>query len=53
MYFDTKMEGVISCGITGFPTTLFVSADGEVLLGLSSYLSKEQIMDMAKCMIGE
>ena len=53
VYFDTKMEGVISCGITGFPTTLFVSADGEVLLGLSSYLSKEQIMDMANSMIGE
>lgn len=53
VYFDTQMEGVISCGVTGFPSTLFVSADGEVLLGWPSYLSGDRLMEMAKSMISE
>lgn len=53
VYFDTQGEAVINCGVRGFPTTLFVSSTGEVLLGLSSYLSKEQIVEMAASMIGE
>lgn len=53
VYFDTKREGVISCGVTGFPSTLFVAADGEVLLGWPSYISGERLMEMAKAMISE
>lgn len=52
VYFDTEMEGVISCGVTGFPSTLFVADDGEVLLGWPSYISGDRLMEMAESMIG-
>lgn len=53
VYFDTKMEAVISCGIVGFPTTLFVSSDGEILLTYSSYLSEDKLMSFLASMAGE
>lgn len=51
VYFDTEMEAVISCGVTGFPATLFVSTEGEVLLGWPGYLETEQLNQMIEAML--
>lgn len=51
VYFDTEMEAVISCGVSGFPATLFVSAEGEVLLGWPGYLETEQLNQMIEAML--
>lgn len=53
VYFDTQREGVINCGVTGFPNTFFVSASGKVLLIWPSYISGERLMEMAASMIEE
>lgn len=51
VYFDTEMEAVFSCGVRGFPATLFVNADGEVLLGWPGYLDGETLNDMIESML--
>lgn len=51
VYFDTEMEAVLSCGVTGFPATLFVSAGGEVLLGWPGYLENDQLIRMLEAML--
>lgn len=51
VYFDTDMEAVLSCSVTGFPATLFVSAEGEVLLGWPGYLEGEQLNKMLEAML--
>lgn len=43
VYFDTDMDAVLSCGVTGFPSTLFVSAQGEILFAWPGYLEGEQL----------
>ncbi|MDR3767463.1 MAG: TlpA disulfide reductase family protein [Butyricicoccus sp.] len=51
VYFDTDMEAVISCGVTGFPATLFVSAEGEVLLGWPGYMETDQLNKMLEALV--
>lgn len=51
VYFDADMEAVLSCGVTGFPATLFVSAQGEVLLGWPGYLEGAQLDKMLQAML--
>lgn len=41
VYYDSAMSGVIAYGLQGFPTTFFLNADKEVVLGFSGMMSQE------------
>lgn len=41
VYYDSALSGVIAYGLQGFPTTFFLNADKEVVLGFSGMMSQE------------
>jgi len=43
IYFDTEMDAVNTYGITGFPTTIFVDAEGNIVTGASGMLDLETL----------
>lgn len=43
IYFDTEMDAVNTYGITGFPTTIFVDAEGNIITGASGMLDLETL----------
>ena len=43
VYYDTQLDGVITYGLQGFPTTFFLNEEGEVVLGFSGMLSNSML----------
>ena len=51
VYYDTTFEAVRACGVTGFPVTLFVSADGEVLRGKAGQIEADDLNSTLEAMV--
>lgn len=51
VYYDTKLAGVNACGVTGYPTSLFVSAEGQVLLAWPGKLEAKQLGQLLEAML--
>lgn len=43
IYFDTEMDAVTTYGITGFPTTVFIDADGNIVASAGGMIDLETL----------
>jgi len=43
VYFDTKLDAVNTYNITGFPTTIFIDANGNIVTGASGMLDYDTL----------
>ena len=51
IFFDTKGEAVNNYHVTGFPTTYFIDADGNLVTyanGMINYETLKRVIDMIK-----
>ena len=44
VYYDTSQDAIYTYGITGFPTTFFISKEGYLIAGASGMIDKDTLM---------